>query len=193
MIAPDHDPSFKPDAPSRIHSILDGGELRIRRRSLKRKGRMNDLLPMTLRAILGGMVRSRVCIHRFGALIEATGRGRRGLDLSWNCGLYDVIFNSVSGSLHVLRDGETRTRRSIGVLVDVGLSRICVWIAYRQRSGRRRLLRSVGERNRGDIVNVQVQASGRWLLLLRLIVALLLKGRSECRKDGLKMRLERLS
>ena len=153
---------------------------------------MNDSLPMTLRAILGGMVGGCVCVHGFGAPSEATGRGHRGLNLSWNCGRYGVVVDSVSGPLRILRNGENGTSCSVEVLVDVGLRRIRVWIVYRQRSGRGGLLRNVGGWNRRDIVNVQVQVSGRWLLLLRLIVALLLKGRSECRKDGLKMRLERL-
>jgi hypothetical protein len=154
---------------------------------------MNDLLPMTFRTILGGVVGARICVHGFAARIEATGRGRRGLDLSLNSGWYGVVGSTISGPLHVLRDGETRTRRSVDVLIDVGLRWIRVWIACRQRSGRRGLLRSVGRRNRRDVVNVHVQVSGRRLLLLRLIVALLLKSRSECRKDGLKVHLERLS
>ena len=139
------------------------------------------------------MVRGRVCVHGFAAPSEATGRGHRGLNLSLNSGWHDVVVSPVSGPLHVLRDGENRTRRSVEVLIDVGLRRIRVGIACRQRSGRRGLLRSVGGRNRRDVVDVHVRVGGRWLLLLGLIVALLLKGRSECRKDGLKLCLEGLS
>jgi len=153
----------------------------------------NDrFLSMTLRTILGGMVRGRVCVHGFAAPSEATGRGQRGLDLSLNCGRYDVVVNSISGPLHILRDGETRTRHSVEVLIDVGLRWIRVWIACRRRSGRRGLLRNVGGWNWRDVVDVQVHVSGGRLLLLRLIVALLLKSRSDCRKDSLKVCVERL-
>lgn len=155
---------------------------------------MNDLLSVTLRTIFGGMVRGRVCVHGFAAPIEATGRGHRGLDLSLTSGRYDSIGSPVSGPLRILRDGETRARRSVEVLIDVGLRRVRVLVACGQRSGRRGLLRNGGGRNRRDVVNVHVQVGGSLLLLLlRLIVALLLKGHSECRKDGLKVSLERLS
>jgi len=54
------------------------------------------------------------------------------------------------------------------------------------------LLRNIGRWNWSDVANVQVDVSGRLLLLLRLVLALLLHGSSDSRKDSLKLCLERL-
>lgn len=87
----------------------------------ERKDRMSDSLSMTLRTILGGVIRGRVRIDGFTAPSEATGRGHRGLDLARNRGRDNIVIGSVGGTLCILWDGEARYRPSVGVLIDVGL------------------------------------------------------------------------
>jgi len=72
--------------------------------------KMKDLLSMTLRTILRGVIGGRVCIHGFATTREATGRGCRGLDLALNRGRDNVVTGSVGRSLTVLWDGEARSR-----------------------------------------------------------------------------------
>jgi hypothetical protein len=153
---------------------------------------MKVLLSMTLRTILGGVIRRRVCVHGFTAPREPTGHGCGGLAVAWNSGQDDVI-DSIGGPLDVLWNGEASSRSSIQVLIEVGLLLRRIHVVRRQSSGRPGLLRNVGRWNRYNVVDIQVHVGGRLLLLLRLIVAMLLEGRGDCRKDGLNFRLEGLS
>jgi len=163
---------------------------------------MKDLLSMALRTVFRGVIKGRICIHGFATPREATGRGCRSLDLALNWSRRDAVIGSVGGTLSILWDGKARSRQAVQVLIDVGLllREVRVRIVW-HRGSYCRLLRNVGRRNRGGVVDVQVHVSGGFLLLLRLVVALLLrlivtlllKGRSECRNDGLKLCLERLS
>lgn len=172
----------------------------------ERKDQVGDSLSVTLGAILRGVIRRRIRIHWFAAPRETTGRGCRGLSLARSYGGDGVGVGSVGGSLGVLRNRETRSRPSVDVLINVGLLlrwvRVRVRVVWRQGGGHRGLLRSAGRWNRSDIVDVQVHVSWRllrllgllWLLgLLGFIVALRLEGRSDSRKDGLNLCLERLS
>ena len=154
---------------------------------------MNDLLSMTLRAVLRDVIRGRVRVHGFTTPREKTSGGYRDLDLALNWDWHDVV-GSVGGPLSVLWD-------AVQIQIDVGLllRKIRVRTALCQGSGHRGL-RNVGRWNRSDAVDVQVHVGGGLLLLLRLTVALLLRlvvalleGCSDCRNDGLKLCLEGLS
>jgi len=157
----------------------------------------NRFLPMTLRAILRGVIRRRIRIDGFTAPRKTTDRGYRGLGLARNWVRDEIVVGPVGGPLGILWNGETRSGPSINVLIDVGL--LLGWI--RVRVARRHgvsyggLLRNIGRRNRRDVIDVPVHVGGRLLKLLRLLrlgLALLLEGGSDCRKDGLKLCLERL-
>lgn len=137
------------------------------------------------------MVGCRVSVYGFSAPSKTTGGGRdRGWELSRDRG----AINPLGSTLRVLRRGQTGSGPPVNVLVDAGL--LLRWILVRgvrcQRSGHRGLLRSTGRWNRGDVVDAQVNASRR-LLLLGWIVSWLLESRGQCRKGSLKLRLERLS
>ena len=156
---------------------------------------MRNLLSVALRTILRGVVRCCIRIHGFAAPLEATYCGHRGLSLNRNRGWDAIVVGSISWPLGILWNGETRSRPSVNVLVDVGL--LLRWVGVRvvgrQGGSHRRLLRNVGRWNWSDVIDVQVYISRGLLVFLGLIVALLLEGRGDCRKDGLELRLERLS
>ena len=134
----------------------------------------------------------RVRVHGFPAPREATGRRHRGLDLSRNRG-QDIIVGCVNRYLGVLWDGEARSGPSVGVLSDMRLllRLIHAWVDWRQCGGYSGLLRHIGGRNRGDVVHVQAHVSRGLLLLLKVLVAVLLEGRSDLGNDGLNLSLER--
>jgi len=152
-----------------------------------------DLLSMTLRAILRSMIMRRVRVHGFTAPCEATGRRYCGLDLAWN--RYGIVVGSVGRTQGILWDGEAGPGSSVDILIGVRLllRLVRAWVAWRQVCGHGGLLWDVGGRNRSDVVHVRVHVSGRLLLLLGILVTVLLDGRSDCRDDGLDLRLERLS
>jgi len=151
--------------------------------------RPKDLLSVTLRTILGGVIVGRVCVHGFTAPRQATGRRYRGLDLARNRGLDDIVVGSADRPLGVLWNGEARPGPCVCVLVDVRLllGLVCAWVAWCQGGGHGGLWRNVGRGNWSDVVYVKVHVGGRLLLLLRVVVAVLLEGRSDCRNDGLNL------
>jgi len=125
--------------------------------------------------------------HGFTAPREATGRRHRGLDLARNRGRDDIVVGSVNHPQGILWDGEAGSGYPIDVLIDVRLllGLISAWVAWRQGYGDGGLLWDVGRRNWGDVIHVHV--GGMLLLLLRVLVGVLLDGRSDRRNDGLDL------
>lgn len=135
------------------------------------------------------MAVGRVREHGLTAPREATGRRHRGLDLARNLSRDDIIVGSVDLPQGILWNGEAGSGSPIDVLIDVGLllRLVRAWVAWRKGCSHGGLLWDIGRRNWSDVVHGQIYVSRRLLLLLRVLVTVLLDGRSNCRNNGLDL------